>query len=110
MNVRDAIACLVTSATVLAVAGTPASATPDATGTGTGTGNAISFRQRLQSIDGLGFADGVPARHPPARRPRASPRRAPGRSSTCCSTARPGPAPRSCASASARRPTASTTT
>ncbi|GAA4712068.1 glycoside hydrolase family 30 protein [Phytohabitans rumicis] len=50
MKPRKALACAVVSATVLAIAPSPAGA--DAAG----TGNTISFQQRLQSIDGLGFA------------------------------------------------------
>jgi O-glycosyl hydrolase len=48
MKVREAIACVASAATVLAIAATPASAQ---------TPNSIHFRQRLQSIDGLGFAE-----------------------------------------------------
>jgi glucuronoarabinoxylan endo-1,4-beta-xylanase len=50
MKVREAVACLAVSATLLAFAPGPAEAAP------AGTGDTISFRQRLQSIDGLGFA------------------------------------------------------
>jgi glucosylceramidase len=50
MKLREAVACLAVSAIVLAFAPGPASAH------GAGTGDTISFRQRLQSIDGLGFA------------------------------------------------------
>jgi glucuronoarabinoxylan endo-1,4-beta-xylanase len=61
MKVRGAIICVVASATVLAIAGTPASATPTGVGaTAAGGpetgGNVVSFRHRLQDIDGLGFA------------------------------------------------------
>lgn len=48
MKLRRAMACVAVSATVLAVAATPARASDN--------GDSISFRQRLQSIDGLGFA------------------------------------------------------
>jgi glucosylceramidase len=48
MKVREAIACVASAATVLAIAATPASAQSP---------NSIHFRQRLQSIDGLGFAE-----------------------------------------------------
>lgn len=52
MKVRKTIACLVASATVLAVVPTPAEAmAPEAE-----SDNSISFRHQLQSIDGLGFA------------------------------------------------------
>lgn len=50
MKSRKTITCLVASATVLALAAGPAGAS------GPGSGNTISFRQQLQSIDGLGFA------------------------------------------------------
>jgi glucuronoarabinoxylan endo-1,4-beta-xylanase len=50
MKVRKALAGVVAAATVLAIAPGPAEASP------AGTGDTISFRQRLQSIDGLGFA------------------------------------------------------
>jgi O-glycosyl hydrolase len=52
MEVRKTITCLVASATVLAVAAGPAGASAP----GAHSGNTISFRQQLQSIDGLGFA------------------------------------------------------
>jgi glucuronoarabinoxylan endo-1,4-beta-xylanase len=52
MEVRKTITCLVASATVLAVAASPAGASTP----GADSGNTISFRQHLQSIDGLGFA------------------------------------------------------
>ncbi len=51
MKARELMACVVASITVLAFA-------PTAAGAANGpTGNTISFRQRLQSIDGLGFAE-----------------------------------------------------
>jgi glucosylceramidase len=53
MRVRAAIACMAASATVLTIAAGPAGAVGPA---GAATGNTISFRQRLQAIDGLGFA------------------------------------------------------
>jgi glucuronoarabinoxylan endo-1,4-beta-xylanase len=53
MKVRKPIACVVASATVLAIAASPAAANA---GAGSDAGSTISFRQRLQSIDGLGFA------------------------------------------------------
>jgi glucosylceramidase len=51
MKLRRTITCVVASATVLAVAVSPAGAAP-----GADSANSISFRQQLQSIDGLGFA------------------------------------------------------
>jgi glucosylceramidase len=57
MKVREVVVCMAVSAAVLTVAATPAGADPaDAAGTGPAGGDAISFRHRLQPIDGLGFA------------------------------------------------------
>jgi glucosylceramidase len=53
MNVRTAIACAVSAALLAVAAPAGASDSPGATG----TGNTISFLRRLQSIDGLGFAE-----------------------------------------------------
>ena len=53
MKVRQTIACLVTTATVVAVAGTPASGSPSG---GADTANVVNFHHRLQSVDGFGFA------------------------------------------------------
>jgi glucuronoarabinoxylan endo-1,4-beta-xylanase len=52
MKARKTITSLVASATLLAVAASPAGATVP----GADDGNSISFRQQLQAIDGLGFA------------------------------------------------------
>jgi glucosylceramidase len=48
MKIRKAVACVAATVTVLAIAPGSAEADP--------AGDTISFRQRLQSIDGLGFA------------------------------------------------------
>ena len=56
MKTREVVACLALSAAVLTIA-TPAGADPAGVpATGRVGGDAISFRQRLQPIDGLGFA------------------------------------------------------
>src|SRR5262245_54982393 len=52
MKLRKTAACVVASAAVLAFAASPGAASP----AGEDAGNTISFRQQLQSIDGLGFA------------------------------------------------------
>ena len=54
MKARRVIACAVASTMVLAVAATPAGASAPGE---VASGNTISFHQRLQSIDGLGFAE-----------------------------------------------------
>jgi O-glycosyl hydrolase len=54
MKARRTMAGIVTATTVLAIAATPAAASPSG---GIDTGNTIEFHRRLQSIDGLGFAE-----------------------------------------------------
>jgi len=54
MKAREAMACVVASTTVFAIAAIPAGAS--AAGA-VEAGNTISFHERLQSIDGLGFAE-----------------------------------------------------
>jgi len=55
MKVRELITCAVVTTTLLAAA--PTAPTAASASGAAADGNAISFRQRLQSIDGLGFAE-----------------------------------------------------
>jgi glucosylceramidase len=51
MKARELITCVVVTTMVMTAAPAANASDPD------GSGNAVSFRQRLQSIDGLGFAE-----------------------------------------------------